>query len=90
MLFKGGSVFPLQKRHRFANQPNKRGDKWEARGVGQENMVLCIRAEPASALVFVEVKFLVGFGFCKSLKVEILHRTYAKGSKRLLDLDLAI
>ena len=44
-------------------------------------MVLFIGAESGSVLVFVEVKFLVGFGFCKSLKVGILYRTYEKVSR---------
>ena len=57
------------------------GDKWESRGVGQENVVLFIGAESWSVLVFVEVKLLVGFGFCKSLKVGILYRTYEKVSR---------
>ena len=81
MLFKGGVVFSTTKRLRFANQPNKRGDKWESRGVGQENVVLFVGAESGSVLVFVEVKLLVGFGFCKSLKVGILYRTYEKVSR---------
>ena len=73
--------FSTTKRLRFANQPNKRGDKWESRGVGQENVVLFVGAESGSVLVFVEVKLLVGFGFCKSLKVGILYRTYEKVSR---------
>ena len=73
-------VFSTTKRLRF-DQPNKRGDKWESRGVGQENVVLFIGAESGSVLVFVEVKLLVGFGFCKSLKVGILYRTYEKVSR---------
>ena len=44
-------------------------------------MVLFIGAESGSVLVFVEVKLLVGFGFCKSLKVGILYRTYEKVSR---------
>ena len=44
-------------------------------------MVLFVGAESGSVLVFVEVKLLVGFGFCKSLKVGILHRTYEKVSR---------
>ena len=79
MLFKG--FLSTTKRLRFANQPNKRGDKWESRGVGQENVVLFVGAESGSVLVFVEVKLLVGFGFCKPLKVGILYRTYEKVSR---------
>ena len=44
-------------------------------------MVLFIGAESGSVLVFVEVKLLVGIGFCKSLKVGILYRTYEKVSR---------
>ena len=44
-------------------------------------MVLFVGAESGSVLVFVEVKLLVGFGFCKSLKVGILYRTYEKVSR---------
>ena len=51
------------------------------KGVGQENVVLFVGAESGSVLVFVEVKLLVGFGFCKSLKVGILYRTYEKVSR---------
>ena len=44
-------------------------------------MVLFVGAESGSVLVFVEVKLLVGFGFCKSLKVGILYRTYEQVSR---------
>ena len=44
-------------------------------------MVLFIGAESGSVLVFVEVKILVRFGFCKSPKVGILDRTYEKVSR---------
>ena len=44
-------------------------------------MVLFVETESGSVLVFVEVKLLVGFGSCKSLKVGILYRTYEKVSR---------
>ena len=83
MLFKGGTFLPLQKRLRFANQPTKRGDKWESSGVGHENEVLFVGAESGSVSVFVEVKLLVGIGFCRSLKLGNLYRTYEKVSQPL-------
>ena len=81
MLFKGETIFATAKRLRFVNQPTKRGDKWESRGVGHENEVRFVWAESGSVSVFVEVKLLVGIGFCRSLKVGKLYLTYEKVSR---------